>query len=652
MMRMTLNEIIKKILEADEAYYSGGHPVMTDQEYDTLKKFVKEKDSDHPILAKIGDKPSPAWEKATHKMNMGSLNNIFNEEEFRKWVTKFPQDTLFTAQPKLDGLSIELIYKNSQLTQAITRGDGTKGEDITANVLKMKNTLKRLENSFDGYIRAEILLPRENFEKINSILKTRYENARNAASGISRRLDGKFCQYLVIIPYDMIFSIPEEYGVDGEDDENMKIETLKHMGFKTPFQIIGTTETMIKTYNQVNKKRPDYSVGIDGVVVKVCSHKIQKEAGRVNNRPKAQVAWKFEAPGEITTFIEETWDVGRTGVITPLAHISPVKIEGSTISKVTLHNVAEIKRLGIGRGDTVMVVKAGDIIPKITHIIKHENNPIEIPTRCPSCDSELKNDNIRLFCMNDFCPKKNLNRIINFIRVTKIENFGESLVNILFDSGKLQHIADLYLLNEEDISDIEGWGKKSAASIIESINKTKLLDSATFLSAIGIPSISDKTAQELIKSIGGIEQLRKASVDHIKALRGFSDISANKIVNYLVEYSPQIDELLKHIKLEDTEKTGKFTGLSFCFTGNMEKPRSYYQKIIKEFGGINKNSVTKNLSYLVYNEDKGSTKSQKAKQYGIKIINEEEFTRLSGGENKIKEKAKKEDPEIENFSLW
>ena len=348
--RMDIKATAKKLSEADRAYYSTGHPVMVDSEYDALKDSLRKEDPEHPLLSKIGSEPSSSWEKASHTIPMGSQNKVNTEEEFIKWASKFPDDTIYTAQPKLDGLSLSLIYEKSEFQCGITRGDGSVGEDITENVLKMKG-LKLNLPGFSGAIRAEILLPKSSFEKINSILsdEDQYMNARNAASGISRRLDGRFCQYLTIMPYNVE---PDEFFTHENFttplNEDQKIKLLWNLGLNAPMQAVGDKNTIPKAFKKLTEKRTEFPFEIDGMVIKVCSHLIQNKMGSASGRPKAQIAWKFEPPGAQTIFIKETWDVGRTGVVTPLAHIKPVEINGSIIRKATLHNVAEIKRLGIG----------------------------------------------------------------------------------------------------------------------------------------------------------------------------------------------------------------------------------------------------------------------------------------------------------------
>lgn len=369
-MDSNITGYVEKLLEARKAYYETGHPIMTDQEYDALEETVRQQDPNHPLFDRVGQTPSTAWKKASHNIPMGSLKKSHVKEDFLKWAEKYKNETL-VMQLKLDGLSLSLIYEDSEFVQAITRGDGFEGEDISANVRLMQGFKQTLEvKAYYGAIRCEIVMERASFDKINSILPIddRYSNPRNAAAGISRGLEGKFCRHLRLIGYDLAESL----------DEDEKIKKIKAMSLDVPQQVIGNYQEMVGAYETFRDLRDTLPFGIDGVVIKVNSHKIQEVEGSVQNRPKAQIAWKFDPPGAATVLQAVTWEVGRTGVVTPLGYVKPVEIDGSVISKVTLHNVAEIKRLNIGLNDTVMLVKAGDVIPKITGVLDPSYT-------CPTC---------------------------------------------------------------------------------------------------------------------------------------------------------------------------------------------------------------------------------------------------------------------------
>ena len=482
---------------------------------------------------------------------------------------------------------------------------------------------------YSGSVRAEIVLDKAFFDQINSILPEDdlYSNSRNAASGISRRLDGQFCKYLRLICYDLAEN----------QNETEKIEKLKFMGLDTPQQVVGNYQEMLGAYETFKDLRNSLPYGIDGVVIKVDSYKVQEAEGSVQNRPKGQVAWKFDPPGAATVLEKVTWEVGRTGVVTPLGHVTPVEIDGSIISKVTLHNIAEIKRLEIGIGDQVMIVKAGDVIPKITHVIESfsmVDNFVESPTICPCCGSTLTNNEIQLFCENPTCPAKELQRILYFIKTTKIDEFGESLAEKLFTEGKLRSLVDIFTLKKEDIAGVEGWGSKSADTIIGNITNQRVMAPEVFLSALGIPTLSTSTAEDLWAKYGDLTKILEATVEDICTMKGYSTISATKIVEGLKECRPLISSLLNHVEFEGQTKNGKLAGQSFCFTGAMSKSRAFFQDLVKKHGGKNLSSVTKDLTYLVCNENKGSSKSQKADKFGVKIINEETFLKLIGEEIK------------------
>jgi DNA ligase (NAD+) len=625
---MTNNEIATKLAEADQAYYNTGNHVLSDIEYDSLRELLRKGDSNHPYFEKVGEKPSSAWQKAQHEIPMGSLEKIYFEEEFLKWAAKTGAET-FIAQPKVDGLSLGQKYDAGTFNCAITRGDGEFGELISPNVERMSgfvkepNVLLAMEswgNSFS--VRCEIVLLKENLERINSISEEPYKNCRNAASGISRRLDGKFSKYLSLLYYDIL----------GEDplDEDKKVELLNSLGFHVVPSRIGTAKEVVEFYNQFKKDREDIPYGIDGVVIKVLSWEKQLELGTINNRPKGQIAWKFDAAGAATTLKNITWETGRTGVICPLGHVEKVEIEGSEIERVTLHNVAQIRKNNLGLGDLVLIEKAGDVIPYLSSVIEHKGNPIEIPTKCPSCNSNLVNDEIKLMCTNDLCEAKIFQRILYFIKTLKIDSFGESLAEKLYDLGKLKTLADLFKITKEDIASIEGWGSKSAETIIANIHKVKKIDPITFLSSMGIPSLSTSTAEDLWKKYGSMDKIKAATLDDICTIKGYSFISAKKIVDGLAIWGGQIEAVLKFVEFQDNATDGKFSGMRFCFTGAMAESRSFYQAIVTKNGGKNDSSITKATTYLVCNENKGSSKSRKAEKVGCKIINEAQFMELAG----------------------
>ena len=641
-MTFDIESAIKKLLEARQAYYNTGHPIMSDLEYDALEEMIRQADPNHPLFEKIGAEPSSAWTEATHSVSMGSLDKVHTEENVLKWAKKFP-GSIFSLQIKLDGLSVSIDYEHGIFKKGITRGDGIKGEDISQNIRRMKFFVYALPGCPDltASVRAEIMLSHEDFDKINETLPDgkKYSNPRNAASGISRRLDGTYCKYLNLTYYDITEPL----------DEDKKLHRLSELGFFVPINFTGTIDYIVNEFNAFKLKRASLPFGIDGMVIKACDQNIQKSMGMSKNRPRAQRAWKFDPPFASTTLLKVTWEIGRTGIATPLGHVSPVTIDGSVIRKATLHNVAEIARLGIGIGDIIALEKAGDIIPKIRSVIEHKNSPIEIPKNCPSCGSELENDGIRLMCLSDECPRKNFTRILNWIKVVEIDQFGESLAEELSQQGKLKSIADLYRLQRDDISSIEGWGELSADTIMQNIEKSRGISAEKMLTAVGIPGISVSTAGELLKQYGSILALFNVTIEQLITVKGFSDVSAGNVVAGLKKYQDEIQGLLKIITLEIKEKAeGVLSGKSFCFTGEMSLPRSQFQAMVTRHGGKNLSSVTKDLSYLVCNEDKGSSKSQKAEKYGVKIIDETSFLGMIGESSHTVTPDKK----IESYTLF
>lgn len=628
--------IVEKLLIARKAYYRTGHPVMTDQEYDALENLVRQVDPTHPILHKVGEEPSSLWKKARHEIFMGSLAKVNTEDEFRDWAAK--TSGRLTLQPKLDGLSLSMVYEDGKFVRAITRGKGITGEDISPNVSKMAEFVDKTSEEFTGSVRCEIILLKKDLDRINSVLdeNDRYKNCRNAAAGISRRLDGKYCAYLHLIFYDISLGLGEEE----------KILSLRNLGFKTVPYSTGTIDQIINAHEELEEKRESLPYNIDGSVIKINDHETQVSMGIVSGRPKGQIAWKFDPPSAATVLLNVEAEIGRTGVITPVAILEPVEIDGSTIQRATLHNIAEIERLGVGIGDIVMVVKRNDIIPKIESVIEHKGVPIDLPDACPACGSPVESDGIRLTCSAEECPGKSFHRIMNFIKVAKIDSLGETLVEKLYDIGKLRSIADLYRLRLEDIAGLERWGLKSAQTIIDNINKVRTLDQVTFLAGMGIPTLSVKTAEELLGQFGTIESLQGATMEQIAGLRGFSDISAEKIVTGLQAFKEQIQETMELVTVTIAEKElGSLSGKSFCFTGTLDKSRTYYQAMVEKNGGKNDKSITKTTSYLVAGENVGQAKTEKAEKYGTEVISQKQFLEMIG--DVVEEK-----PKLKTVSLF
>lgn len=626
-----INKIAESMVGARKAYYEG-HPTMTDKEYDALEERVKQQQPDHPILSAVGHPLSGAWVKTKHTIPMGSLNKVHSEDEFRKWESRLPPDNTLVEQLKLDGAGVSADYEDSVFVRGATRGDGIEGEDISDNLRIMQGFVEKIKGKpFTGAVRFELMMKKEDLNRINSILPEdeRYENTRNAAAGIARRLDGRFCQYLHMVAYDMTMEPPIT--------EDLKIPVLKVMGFKTPAQTVGDVNDLVKFFNELKESRPTLEFAIDGTVIKVCDPSLSAALGTVGGRPRSQMAWKFDPPGAATTFLYETWDVGRTGVVTPLAILDPIKIEGSTISRATLHNVAQIQRLNLCRGDLIMLVKAGDVIPYLEEVIEARGGePIRIPTECPSCGSPLRNDGVKLWCDNDLCGGKGFYRILNWIKVAKIDEFGESLAATLRDAGKLSKIADLYTLSADDIASLDGWGEQSARKIMASVDASRTLPQDVFLSAVGIPGVSEMTSEKLVKAFGTVDGVLQATTEAVAGLKGFSDISAGKIVSGLAKFAPEIRELMSVVKFGVNQPQSAGT---FCFTGEMSRPRKDLQAMVVAAGGRNLSSVTKDLMYLVCNEDAGSAKSQKAIKLGTKVITEAEFLTMIGPVPEKKPKA-------------
>jgi len=622
---MDIEKLAKKLKKAQDAYYNKS-PILTDSEYDRLYLTLKEWDPNHPVLKNVGAPPSNHLKKVKHTIPMGSLNNVFTTEEFLSWARKTKAE-FFVIQEKLDGISVELEYKNGCLLQASTRGDGRVGEDITFNVRKMKNVVHRFKKPFTGTLRGEIIC--RNYE-FNEYLAENYANPRNAASGIARRKDGWYSEHLTILYFD-VFS--EVVQLVKESQKLYFIEDTLNLS-TVPSKIV-RIDNAVEWYNwYLDTGRAGLNYMIDGLVIKVNRLSIQESLGTVNNRPKGQIAWKFPAAVKTTDVTEVRWEVGRTGRITPVAHLEPIEVGGVTISKATLHNVSNAINLGVVEKCTVIVSRAGDVIPQIDRVVtKVDDYVLDIPLHCPVCGAKTKFEGEFLICHNNACPARHKGDIDKWIEITQIDLAGKSFIEDVYRSQLVKDPSDLYTLTVHDLLKIPGYKKTKASKILKNIQDKKILRLEVFMAGLNIPNASLSTFQELVENgFDTLEKIRKATVKKLSRVHSIGEITAESIAVGIENKDAIIDKLLKNGVIIEECKQGELSGMSFCFTGSLsEMKRGDAQNLVKEKGGIVKSGVSKGLTYLVQAfPDSQSSKSQKAKKYGTKIINEHEFYKIVG----------------------
>jgi DNA ligase (NAD+) len=629
-----------KIRHLRKSYYNG-EPEVSDAAFDLLINELESLNPESDVLKKeVGAFFSEEhFVKEKHIIPMGSLDKVNTEEGIINWITKYKHEGKgYLIEEKLDGFSIELVYKEGKLVNAITRGDGIQGEDILRNVMRMHNVSTNLPIKIDCSLRGEIILTKKNFEKY---FASEMSNPRNAAAGIAKRLTGEGNEHLSVLFYDILFH-SKENKIKTELDKLAFIVDELHLATTNVAHANTYTEIINYWNDYKDEKRNSLPYLIDGLVIKVNDLEKQKEYDKIGEmKPKSQIAVKFENEAGTTKLESVEWFVGRSGIVTPLAHLTPVEIEGRVFSKASLCNCDELKRLNIGLGDTVIVEVCGDVIPKVTEVVEfNSSEKIIVPSHCPSCKSELKLFGPRLYCENKECEEKNIKKIIYWIEKTEIEFVGEETVRQMYKAGLIRDPADLYSLTKDDILGLERKGEKSATKIIENIQKSKNLSLITFIAAIGIEMLGTKLMKTITDVYGtDLKNLLNLSIDDLIKIEGISETKATAFVNGFKEESPFISKLLsKGITLmTPTEKTNTNQPDlgNFCITGtctiinpNTEKryTRNDLEAIIRSRGG-NISTVNKSLNYLIVFEDPGS-KVVKAAKLGVKMLNQEEFAEM------------------------
>lgn len=617
----SLKEKIKLLKEWDDAYYNKSSPVVSDEKYDLVKDYVmRELPPGSPelkhVMAKVGHTVSKGWPKERHVIAMGSQNKISNVQDIKKWcadvmvklkLVKFPPMVL---QNKVDGFSTEVRYKDGSLDCVVSRGDGVVGENFTPNAKKFRHLPHLLSVKKDIIVRAEGFITKANFEALQKLTGNKYKNARNAASGISRRFDGDSSEYVQIIAYDINANVKTE---------SEKIEIIKKLGFKAvPTVYCDTLEKVIEVYQSYKDDlRDKVSYDIDGLVLKLDSVELQERMGVTNNRPDGQVALKFSSDQAITKLDTIVDQVGRTGKLTPVGMLKPVDLMGSTITKATLHNYAYIEEKFISLESEVVIEKKGDIIPQIVDVVT-PGKGYKRPNKCPSCSGSLVWDKVNLWCQNEGCREREVNRILYWIQVLDMKGFSSSFVEKLWDTGKIKRISDLYTLNPDSLTSITGLGAKTIKGFFDTLQAKKEMYLEQFIVALGIPGVSKGTASDLVSNFGTWDNILMIRMSDLVKIPGYAEISSETVCDGIQEVSEMAFELLKVIKIKEKKK-GTLTGLSFCVTGSLgSMSRKEFEELVVNEGGSFKSSITVGLSYLVTNTpDSGSGKNSK-----VRVINE------------------------------
>ena len=656
-------ERIKYLRETTEyhskKYYDDDNPEISDFEYDMLMNELKNLEKQFPELItkdsltqKVGGTVKEGFEKVTHIVPLQSLQAIFNFEELKdfdirmqKSAREFNKELKYVVETKRDGLSVALEYKNGEFIKGATRGNGQVGEDITKNLKTIKNIPKKLNENVDIIVRGEVFIAKEPFEKLNEerevLGETLFANARNAAAGSLRQLDSKITASRPLDIY--IFNVQKSDTIEFKSH----YESLKYMeklGFNVnPVKVLcNNINEVIKEIEKIGENREKLSFGIDGAVIKVDDLDLREKIGVTFKTPKWAIAYKYPPEQKETILKDIMCQVGRTGVITPMAILEPVKLAGSTISKTTLHNEDFIIEKDLKIGDHVIIQKAGDVIPEVVEVVKEKRTgtekDFEMPKFCPVCGEPTVRieGEAATRCIGIECPARNLRNIVHFASKTgmNIEGLGYSIIEQMLENKLIENIADIYYLKQEDIEKLKKNGKKFASNLINAIEKSKQNSLDKLICALGIQHIGTKSAKILAKKFKNIDNLMKASFETLSYTDDIGEITANSVYEFFNQ--EQTHDLIKRLKdakvnmeLNEDENTDeRFFGKTFVLTGSLEKyTREEASEIIEKFGGKTSSSVSKKTSYVLAGEDAGS-KLTKAENLGIPIITEDKFEEM------------------------
>lgn len=646
-------ELRRKLVYHSDRYYNQDDPEITDYEYDMLLRELAGLEQEHPELVtpdspthRIGGRADGQFTPVHHTVPMESLQDAFSHEEIRDFdrrVREVEDKATYVVEPKIDGLSVSLEYENGLFVRGSTRGDGVTGEDVTANLRTVRGIPLRLKEEVPFLeVRGEIYMPRTSFERVVERQELNeekpFKNPRNAAAGSLRQKDPKVTAARGLDIF--VFNIQQVRGKELHSHKE-SLEYMKSLGLHTiPFYTaVSSIEGALQEIERIGGERGTLEFDIDGAVIKVDDFEERIRLGSTSKFPKWAVAFKYPPEEKETELLAIEINVGRTGVLTPTALLEPVHLAGTTVSRATLHNTDFIKEKGIAIGDRVIVRKAGDIIPEVLSVVKHQPgaSAFEMPTVCPSCGGPVfrEEDEAALRCNNPECPAQLLRILIHFCsrNACDIEGLGPALLELFVKKGWLKTPADIYRLSFDEMKALEGLGEKSAQNILDAIEKSKENDLAKLLFGLGIRHIGQKAAQLLSEHFKTMDRIAEATVEELNEIDGFGMIMAQSTASFFQsEQTRRLLDALRaanvNMKSKKVVKDDRFAGMTFVLTGTLPTySRNEAAAVIESLGGKTASSVSKKTAYVLAGEEAGS-KLVKAQQLGIPVIDEEEFRRM------------------------
>lgn len=657
-----IEELRKEVEYHAKKYYDDDSPEISDFEYDMLMVELRNLEKEYPqfqskesLTQKVGGHVKEGFKKVTHEVPLQSLQDVFSIEEVVDYVNKINEKAKengieknkYVVETKIDGLSAAIEYKNGKFVRGATRGNGLVGEDVTENIKTIKTIPMELKEKIDITVRGEIFISKDDFEKMNQEREENEEelfaNARNAAAGSLRQLDSKITAKRPLDIY--IFNVQK---IDGKQFNSHfeELEYLDKLGFNVnPVRIpCKDIKEIKKAIEKIGNDREKLTFGIDGAVVKVDELDFREILGTTAKTPRWAIAYKYPPEKKETKLKDIICQVGRTGVITPMAILEPVKVAGSTISKTTLHNEDFIKQKELKIGDTVVIQKAGDVIPEIVRVNKDKRTgkekDFEMPKKCPVCGAETLRieGEAAVRCTGIECPAKLFRNLVHFVsrEAMNIDGLGESIIGQLLERKLIENIADIYTLEFKDLASLKKNGKKFAQNLIDSINRSKENDLYRLITALGIRHVGTKASKILAKKYKNIDNLMAATSEELSMIDDIGPIVADSIREFFLQ--DQTIDLIKRLKnsgvntqnLEEESGDNRFEGKIFVLTGSLEKyTRQEASDIIEKLGGKTSSTVSKKTNYVLAGEEAGS-KLTKAQNLGIEIITEEQFQEMLG----------------------
>ena len=641
-------------------YYDDDDPEISDFEYDMLMVELRNLEKEYPefidkdsLTQKVGGKVKEGFKKVEHEVPLQSLQDVFNFEDVEDFCIKVEEQAVknnieslkFVVETKIDGLSSALEYKQGKFVRGATRGNGQVGEDVTENLKTVKTIPMELKEKIDITVRGEVFISKADFEKLNNEREKKGEelfaNSRNAAAGSLRQLDSNITKSRPLDIY--IFNVQKIEGKEFNSHFE-ELEYLDKLGFNVnPVRIpCKNVDEVIKAIKKIGEERESLTFGIDGAVVKVDNLHLREILGTTAKTPKWAVAYKYPPEKKETTLKDIVCNVGRTGVITPMAILEPVQVAGSTISKTTLHNEDFIKDKDLKIGDTVVIQKAGDVIPEVVEAVidkrTGEEKEFNMPKVCPVCGAPAVREEgeAAIRCTGIECPAKLYRNLVHFVsrEAMNIDGLGENIIGQLLDNGLISNIADIYALKFEDIASLKKNGTKFAQNLVDSIEASKSNELYRLITALGIRHVGSKASKTLAKKFKTIDNLAKADFETLSQIDDIGPIVANSIREFFMQ--EQTKDLIEKLKqagvntVDDSEENddNRFEGMTFVLTGTLQNfTRGEATDIIENFGGKTSSSVSKKTTYVIAGEEAGS-KLDKAEKLGVRVISEEEFENM------------------------